>query len=39
LLKAPALSSKSWNIPSIAGRYLAVRNDVEAIVYELEERN
>lgn len=39
LLKVPALSSKSWNIPSIAGRYLAVRNDVEAIVYELEERN
>jgi len=38
LLKVPALASKSWNIPSIAGRYLAVRNDVEAIVYELEER-
>jgi outer membrane protein assembly factor BamB len=38
LLKVPALSSKSWNIPSIAGRYLAVRNDVEAIVYELEKR-
>lgn len=38
LLRIPALTSKSWNIPSIAGRYLAVRNDVEAIVYELAER-
>lgn len=38
ILRVPALASKSWNIPSIAGRYLAVRNDVEAIVYELAER-
>jgi outer membrane protein assembly factor BamB len=38
ILRFPALASKSWNIPSIAGRYLAVRNDVEAIVYELAER-
>jgi len=30
-----ALSSKSWNVPSIAGRYLAVRNDVEAVMYRL----
>jgi outer membrane protein assembly factor BamB len=37
VLRVPALASKSWNIPSIAGRYLAVRNDVEAIVYELPE--
>ena len=30
-----ALSSKSWNVPSIAGRYLAVRNDGEAVMYRL----
>ncbi|HBJ38718.1 MAG TPA: oxidoreductase [Planctomycetaceae bacterium] len=38
ILRVPALASKSWNIPSVAGRYLAVRNDVEAIVYQLEQR-
>ena len=38
ILRVSALDSKSWNIPSIAGRYLAVRNDVEAIVYELPDR-
>lgn len=37
-LRVPALTSKSWNIPAIAGRYLAIRNDLEAIVYELPER-
>jgi len=30
-----ALSSKTWNVPSIAGRYLAVRNDLEAVLYRL----
>lgn len=39
LAKLPALSDKSWNIPSIAGRYLAVRNDRQAIVYHLPPRS
>ncbi len=26
----PALSSKTWNVPTIAGRYLIARNDIEA---------
>jgi outer membrane protein assembly factor BamB len=30
-----ALSSKTWNYPTLAGRYLLVRNDVEAACYEL----
>ncbi len=30
-----ALQSKSWNVPAVAGRYLAVRNDREAIMYRL----
>ncbi len=30
-----ALSSKTWTVPTIAGRYLAVRNDVEAVLYRL----
>ncbi len=31
----PALSSKTWNYPTLAGRYLLVRNDREAVCYEL----
>ncbi|MEA3213678.1 MAG: outer membrane protein assembly factor BamB [Chthoniobacter sp.] len=31
----PALSSKTWNHPTLAGRYLLVRNDQEAACYEL----
>ncbi len=31
----PALSGKTWNHPVLAGRYLLVRNDVEAVCYEL----
>lgn len=31
----PALSSKTWNHPVLAGRYLLVRNDREAVCYEL----
>lgn len=27
--------NKSWNIPVLTGRYLLVRNDVEAVCYEL----
>jgi outer membrane protein assembly factor BamB len=30
-----ALSSKTWNNPTLAGRYLLVRNDREAVCYEL----
>lgn len=38
LANLPALDSKTWNVPAIAGRYLAIRNDAEAIVYQLPER-
>ena len=31
----PALSSKTWNYPTLAGRYLLLRNDQEAVCYEL----
>jgi outer membrane protein assembly factor BamB len=30
-----ALSSKTWNNPALAGKYLLVRNDHEAVCYEL----
>lgn len=30
-----ALSSKTWNHPTLAGRYLLVRNDQEVVCYEL----
>ena len=33
--KIPALHSKTWNHPTLAGHYLLVRNDVEAACYEL----
>jgi outer membrane protein assembly factor BamB len=33
--RIPALSSKTWNHPTLAGRYLLVRNDREAVCYEL----
>lgn len=33
--KIEALSSKTWNHPTLAGRYLLVRNDREAVCYEL----
>ena len=33
--RIPALGSKTWNHPTLAGRYLLVRNDQEAACYEL----
>jgi outer membrane protein assembly factor BamB len=33
-----SLNDKTWNVPSIAGRYLAVRNDTEAVLYRLPEK-
>ncbi|MEI6297866.1 MAG: hypothetical protein WCO84_09615, partial [bacterium] len=35
LARLPALSRKTWNYPTLAGRYLLVRNDQEAACYEL----
>ncbi|MEC8473825.1 MAG: PQQ-binding-like beta-propeller repeat protein, partial [Planctomycetota bacterium] len=35
LLRLPALTAKTWNIPSIAGRHLLVRNDREAYCFLL----
>jgi outer membrane protein assembly factor BamB len=33
--RIPALSAKTWNHPTLAGRYLLVRNSEEAVCYEL----
>jgi outer membrane protein assembly factor BamB len=35
LARLPALSSKTWNHPVLAGKYLLLRNDHEAVCYEL----
>ena len=35
LLRMPALNAKTWNVPSIAGRHLLVRNDREVICFLL----
>lgn len=35
LARLPALSDKTWNPPALVGRYLLVRNDREAVCYEL----
>lgn len=35
LSRLDALTSKTWNVPTLAGKYLLVRNDREAICYEL----
>ncbi|MCS7465801.1 PQQ-like beta-propeller repeat protein [Stieleria sp. ICT_E10.1] len=38
LFRMPALDSKTWNIPTIAGRYVLVRNDRQAICFQLPEK-
>jgi hypothetical protein len=38
LARIPALESKTWNVPTIAGRHLLVRNDRQAICFFLPER-
>ena len=38
LLRLPAMNSKTWNIPTIAGRHLLVRNDRQAICFLLPPR-
>jgi outer membrane protein assembly factor BamB len=35
LAKIPALSAKTWNHPTLAGRYLLLRNSEEVVCYEL----
>jgi outer membrane protein assembly factor BamB len=35
----PALSSQTWNVPALAGKYLLVRNDREAACYEVDLKN
>jgi outer membrane protein assembly factor BamB len=37
-LRISALDSKTWNIPTLAGRYLLVRNDRQAICFELPQK-
>jgi outer membrane protein assembly factor BamB len=36
LARTPALDRKSWNHPALAGGYLLLRNDREAVCFELE---
>ena len=38
LVRIPAMNSKTWNIPTIAGRHLLVRNDRQAFCFLLPER-
>jgi outer membrane protein assembly factor BamB len=35
IARLDALSAKTWNYPTLAGRFLLVRNDREAACYEL----
>jgi outer membrane protein assembly factor BamB len=39
LTRLPVLSQKTWNPPALAGRFLVLRNDVEAACYELPLKN
>ncbi len=34
--RVQAMDGKTWNNPALAGRYLLVRNDQEAVCYEVE---
>jgi len=38
LARIQALSHMTWNVPTLAGRYLLVRNDREAVCYRLAKR-
>ena len=38
LYRMKALGSKTWNNPTLAGRFLLVRNDREAVCYELSQK-
>jgi outer membrane protein assembly factor BamB len=35
LARVDALTAKTWNYPALAGSYLLVRNDVEAVCFRL----
>jgi len=35
IAQIPALSAKTWNVPTIGGGCLLVRNDLEAVCYKL----
>ncbi len=39
LARIPAMDSKTWNIPTVAGRYLLVRNDRQAFCFLLPPRS
>lgn len=39
LARIPAMDSKTWNIPTVAGRHLLVRNDRQAFCFLLPERS
>jgi outer membrane protein assembly factor BamB len=39
LIRIPAMRSKTWNIPTIAGRHLIVRNDRQAFCFLLPKRD
>jgi len=39
LFVVEALNGRTWNVPTIAGRFLIVRNDTEAVMYRLPELN
>ncbi|QDV45460.1 outer membrane biogenesis protein BamB [Stieleria neptunia] len=38
LFRMPALDSKTWNIPTVAGRHVLVRNDRQAICFQLPQK-
>lgn len=38
IARIPALNSMTWNPPALAGRWLLVRNDKEAVCFELPEK-